>query len=260
MFGNIPIIVLVLLLVSISIYFIVMKSSFNNLLVNNITTPLQPKVFPPITKPLEPPTVKEEIGLAMVYPQGSGVGMSKLDSNAFTPSKPGPLLTDYSIPESFGESSLSDPTGIRGANEGARIIKLKGTGNQMNFKPMDEAESILYSAAYSDNEVQNGPALLNGNRFINYSDSFRPEANLILQSSPGQETDLNNCDTTYPNVEKYDGYCITEGDIPYGKIVNGKVNPRLVSRWESYTGQYSREEALGSIDGLLYPKLNVLVQ
>jgi FkbM family methyltransferase len=42
------------------------------------------------------------------------------------------------------------------------------------------------------------------------------------------------------------------------QIVNGKVNPRLVSRWQSYTGDYNREAALAPIDGLLYPTLNVL--
>ena len=62
------------------------------------------------------------------------------------------------------------------------------------------------------------------------------------------------------NIEKYGDFCITEVDIPYGQVVNGKVNPRLVSRWESYTGQYSRDAALEPIDGLLYPNLNVLTK
>ena len=51
-------------------------------------------------------------------------GGLNLDSNSFTPTKPGPLLTNYTIPESDGESSLSDPMGNKGAGEGARIIKL----------------------------------------------------------------------------------------------------------------------------------------
>ena len=241
------------------------KSPFNITLSGGSITDSQPKVFPPIDKAyppdvaaLAPPTVKEEIGLGIVYPQGVGVGMSKSDSNSFTPNKPGPLLTNYSIPESYGESSFIDPTGKNGADQGSRIIKLKSLGNQMGFKPFDEAEAGLYSSAYSDGEVQTGETLINGAKNINYSSSFDPEQNMKLQSSPGQNSRLSNCQTSYPNNEHVDGLCITDGDIPYGQIVNGKVNPRLVSRWQSYTGDYSREEALQGIDGLLFPTLNVL--
>jgi hypothetical protein len=258
------------LLVFVLIIFIILfrksKSKFNIDLVSTKIDEQPPQKFPNIDKkfgnfpPLEPPTIPEEIGLAMKYPQGSGVGMSKLDSNSFYPTRPGPLLTNYTIPESYGESSLSDPTGQLGSDQGSRIIKIKNTGNQMNYKPIDEAENLLYSSAYSKNtEVPNGLALINGAKNINYNDSFVPEKNLKLQTSPGQGTDLNNCETTYPNVEHYDSFCITDGDIPYGKIVNGKVNPRLVSRWESYTGIYNRKKALDPIDGLLYPSLNVLI-
>jgi hypothetical protein len=49
--------------------------------------------------------------------------------------------------------------------------------------------------------------------------------------------------------------CITEGDIPYTKTIDGKVNPRLVSRWESYTGDYSASEALKAKGGLLFPEI-----
>jgi len=241
------------------------KSPFNTTLSGEPITSLQPKVFPPIDKAsppnvsaLAPPTVKEEIGLGIVYPQGVGVGMSKSDSNSFTPNKPGPLLTNYSIPEAYGESSLADPTGQNGADQGSRIIKIKSIGNQMDFKPFDEAETKLYSAAYSSGEVQNGSALINGAKNINYTSSFNPEKNMKLQTSPGQGSRMANCETTHPNTEHVDNLCITDGDIPYGQIVNGKVNPRLVSRWQSYTGDYSREEALQGIDGLLYPRLNVL--
>jgi hypothetical protein len=246
--------------------FMILKSNFNDTLISKNITKLQPKSFAPVGADvppgshLVPPTVPEEIGLAMVYPQGDGVGMSKLDSNSFYPNKPGPLLTNHNIPNSIGESSFADPIGTKGAQEGARILKIKSTGNQMEYKPLDEAENILYAAAYNQNgaEVQNGPALINGNKNINYNSSYIPEQNLILQASPGEMSTLNNCETTYPNTEHIDGLCITDGDIPYGKIVNGKVNPRLVSRWESYTGIYDRAQALQDIDGLLYPKLNVL--
>jgi hypothetical protein len=239
-------------------------SKFNKVLGDAPLTKEQPKSFPPIDQPdsggitLAEPDVPEEIGLAMVYPQGDGVGMSKDDSNSFYPTKPGTLLTDHIIPESYAESSLADPTGINGADQGSRIIKIKSTGNQMNFKPTDDALDKSYARAYSDGEVQVGSTLINYAQPINYQDTYNPDDNLLLQTSPGQESDLNNCETTYPKVVKYKDFCITEGDIPYGQVVDGKVNPRLVSRWESFTGDYSREEALQDIDGLLYPTLNVL--
>jgi len=265
-FKNKPLVIVSAIAFAILLFVLISTSKFNDTLISNNITDLQPKDFPPVgakippNSPLVPPTVPEEIGLAMVYPQGDGVGMSKLDSNSFYPGKPGQLLTNHSIPTSIGESSLSDPLGTKGAQEGARIIQIKSTGNQMEYKPVDEAENIMYAAAYRQDgaEVQNGPALINGAKNINYNNGYVPEKNLFLQSSPGEASYLNNCETTYPRTEHVDGLCITEGDIPYGKVVNGRVNPRLVSRWESYTGMYNRQEALQDIDGLLYPKLNVL--
>jgi len=276
--NNLAVVIGLALIVSIVAFF-ALKSNFNDTLSGTPIRTTPPKKFPPYGEqvpsipplgtdkvnypqrpliPLAPPTVPEEIGLAMKYPQGTGVGMSPLDSNAFVPTKPGPLLTSYSIPEAYAESSLSDPTGVNGSNQGSRIIKIKNTGNQMEYKPIDEAENLMYAAAYSNREVPNGLALINGAKNINYNSSFNPEKHLKLQSSPGQNSNLPNCDTTYPGTEHYDDLCITDGDIPYGKIVNGKVNPRLVSRWQSYTGDYNRAAALQDIDGLLYPKLNVL--
>jgi hypothetical protein len=224
----------------------------------------QPKVFPNITKktgnfpPLAKPVVPEEIGLAMVYPQGSGVGMSILDSNSFYPDKPGTLLTDFKIPPSYGESSLTDPNGTNGAQEGARVLRIASTGSQTSYKPTDESRTINYAAAYSDGEVQSGQTLIEGHTPINYTDSFVPENNLVIQTSPGQQGTKTSCEKTYPNVIKYGDFCITEGDIPYGQVVDGKVNPRLVSRWESFTGDYSRDAALTPIDGVLYPNLAIL--
>jgi hypothetical protein len=243
-----------------------MKSSFNrdlNVPVSRLTQE-QPLSFPSVSAPdtggieLSNPVVPEEIGLAMIYPQGNGVAMSKSDSNSFYPSNPGPLLTDHVGPESYGESSLSDPTGVNGANQGARVLKIKNTGSQQSFKPVDESLPINYASAYSDGEVQEGFTLINGAEPVNYSDSFKPNDNLKLQTSPGQESTIENCESTYPNVVKYNNFCITEGDIPYGQVVNGKVNPRLVSRWQSFTGDYSRDTALEPIDGVLYPNLNIL--
>ena len=176
----------------------------------------------------------------------------------WSPDKPGPLLTDHVGPESYGESSLSDPTGTNGAEQGSRILKIKNTGNQLNYKPSDETNKINYAAAYSSGEVQEGFSLINNTKPVDYSDNFVPDDYLKIQTSPGQESTLPNCESTYPNVVKYNNFCITEGDIPYGKVVDGKVNPRLVSRWESFTGDYSREDALNPIDGVLYPNLNVL--
>jgi hypothetical protein len=211
--------------------------------------------------PLLPPDVPEEIGLAMVYPQGDGVGMDPDDSNSFYPYNPGSLLSDHTTAESIGESSLTDPTGNTGSMEGARILKIKNTGNQMQFKPIDENVNSVYAAAYRKGEVQDSKStLINGGIPINYNDGFDPEDNLKLQASPGHFSSLPNCESTYPNVVKYNGMCITEGDIPYGQVVDNKVNPRLVSRWESFTGDYSRNLALDPIDGVLYPNLNVLVK
>ena len=155
---------------------------------------------------------------------------------------------------------MSDPYGDRGADQGSRIIKIGSTGNALNFQPVDEAENEFFSAAYTSGEVSDGLKLVNNAQNINYNDGFNPSSNLILQSSPGQMSNLSNCETTYPNVVKYNNFCITEGDIPYGQVVDNKVNPRLVSRWESFTGDYQRETALTPIDGVLYPTLSVLAE
>jgi hypothetical protein len=258
--------VIVSSIVTYFVYIKFIKSSFNNKLINTNLTDQQPLKFPPVNEqtnvpgfpPLVPPVVPEEIGLAMVYPQGSGVGMSKSDSNAFEPGNPGPLLTDYTTPESYGESSLSDPYGNKGSDQGARIIRIQSTGNQLNYKPVDEAENKFYSPAYSKGLVDKGLQLINNNKSINYEDAYVPSDNLKLQASPGQMSTLPNCESTYPNTVKYNNLCITEGDIPYGQVVDDKVNPRLVSRWQSFTGDYSRQDALNPIDGTLYPTLSVL--
>ena len=262
---NVLVIVLVIAILSFIIAMVIYsKSSFDRILINNNLMTIPPQAFPPLNEQdsggitLANPVVPEEIGLAMKYPQGDGVGMNPSDSNSFYPTNPGPLLTSYKGPESYGESSLTDPFGVSGADQGARILKIKSTGNQLNYKPVDESLTLNYAAAYSDGEVQNGNTLINNSQPVNYSDSFNPENNMKIQTSPGQESTISNCESTYPNVVKYNDFCITEGDIPYGQIVDNKVNPRLVSRWESFTGDYSREKALEPIDGLLYPNLNVL--
>jgi hypothetical protein len=224
----------------------------------------QPMQFAPLDEQeqeinLLSPEVPEEIGLAMAYPQGSGVGMDANDSNSFYPTKPGSLLASHSTPESYGESSLADPYGGFGSEEGSRILKLNNAGIQSQFQPVDEIIKTVYAQAYDKGEVSTvDSAFINGGVEVKYNQDFVPESNLYLQSAPGQKSSRPNCETTYPNVVKYNGMCITQGDIPYGQVVDGKVNPRLVSRWESFTGDYSRQQALEPIDGLLYPTLNVL--
>jgi len=257
-----PVIMAAIAVVLIVVFMMFRPSKFKTTL---ITPPdqiddSQPGSFPPLDEPkneeisLEKPVVPEEIGLAMVYPQGQGVGMSKGDSDSF--GSPNVLLTSYTTPESYGVSSIVDPAA---ATESSRIIKIRDTGNQMAFKPVDESMKSTFAGAYNQSDVQDGKStLINGTTNVNYNElAFDPEQNLKLQASPGQQSNLPNCESTYPNVVKYDGMCITQGDIPYGQQVDGKVNPRLVSRWESYTGNYSRQDALQAVDGLLYPNLNV---
>jgi hypothetical protein len=259
-----------LILVAVIVIYHLWKTFFGNKFTGKLIVPMdvltqqQPKSFPPIQQPQEKifnlakPDVPEEIGLSMVYPQGQGVGMSKDDSESFYPGKPGPLLTTYKNPESYGESSLTDPSGTKGAEQGCRVLRFTNTGDQMKYQPIDESNKTTFAAAFSESEIQKGLAFVNGASPISYADSFKPEDNLLIQTSPGQTSTLQNCEKTYPNVVKYGESCITEGDIPYGQVVDGKVNPRLVSRWESYTGDYSRKAALDPIDGVLYPNLNIL--
>ena len=131
--------------------------------------------------PLVEPVVPEEIGLAMIWPQGAGASMDKRDSNSFEPSKPGPLLTDYTIPESYGESSLTDPLGQHGAGYGARILTIKDTGNQLDFKPVDESMTSLFAHSYGNNgEVQTGSALINNAKPVNYDNNFNTSCSIRL--------------------------------------------------------------------------------
>ena len=260
---NKTLVVIIVFAICLGIYFL-KKQSFYGTLNNTSFTNKQPESFPLLDEKvpgifdLAKPDVPEEIGLAMVYPQGDGVGMDRGDSNSFYPDKPGPLLSEHTGPESYGESSLADPTGKNGADQGSRILKLTSTGDQLKYKPVEDSGTSSYAAAYSEASVDKGPVYINGATATDYSDPFNPERNLLLQTSPGQQSTLTNCEKTYPNVVKYNDFCITEGDIPYGQVVDGKVNPRLVSRWESFTGDYSREDVLQPIDGLLYPNLNVM--
>ena len=247
------------------------KSNFRRTLITppELIEQTPPKQFPDLEENdngginLYNPVVPEEIGLGMIYPQGSGVGMSPSDSNSFVLDKPGSLLTDYTIPESYGESSLADPSGGLGADQGAHVLRIKSTGNQLDYQPIDESLPNTFASAYDDGNsriVQTGSTLINNGLPINYTSNYNPNENLKIVGSVGKESRNISCESWYPNAVKYRDFCITEGDIPYGEVVDNKVNPRLVSRWESYTGDYSREAALAPIDGVLYPNLEVLVK
>ena len=97
--NQISVIILVFLIVC-AVMLIVNREKFNTTLSGEPINNQTPKHFPKLNEqvgsfpPLAPPTVPEEIGLAMKYPQGTGVGMNVLDSNSFYPTKPGPLLTN----------------------------------------------------------------------------------------------------------------------------------------------------------------------
>lgn len=197
------------------------------------------------------PEVKEEVGFEL---QGSGVGMSLKDSNSFYPDNPGELLSDYTNAESLGGSSLGDPSGKKALNS-SRIIKLKSAGSQVNYKPLDESQKEYLAGAYSNSNVQSGKVFVNNNNIINYEDSFNTDESLNLENSPGSTSVFNSCETTYPKTVKYNDYCITDGDIPYNEVVDGRVNPRLVSRWQSFTGNYNPKDVLVPDAGILYPTL-----
>ena len=193
--------------------------------------------------PLLKPDVPEEIGFPLY---GKGVSTDPADSNVFISEKnPGSLHTEYNQNDSIGESSYSDQFG-------SRIIKLNSAGIQSSFLGKDEAEFKYEAGAYNKPPVQSGYTLLNYNNPINYSSNFNPSSNLKIETPPGQYTSTDNCETTYPNTINNNGVCLTAGDIPYNTIVNGKVNPRLVSRWESLTGSYDPNQIIKQSSSL-YP-------
>ncbi len=266
--GTVIAIVVAVLLAIIGYVVFVKKSSFNRTKWGDATTNRQPQQFQPISVPvptsqppmkLAEPDVPEEVGLTYVYPQGAGASMDRKDTESFAPADRSSQLTEHKLPEAYGSSSYVDPTGTSGVLDGARIIKLQGIGNQSDFKPIEDNEKEFAAAAYSNGTRElfiPRNEYLDATSPMDYSSNWNPEKQLRLEASPGQQTTSTGCESTYPNVVKYGDLCITEGDIPYGQVVGGKVNPRLVSRWESYTGEYSREAALQDIDGTLYPKLD----
>jgi hypothetical protein len=241
------------------LYYYVLKSGFNNVLNGNVND-LVPKIFPELVSPpkenvivtpndpsgivsgvpsqeqrITPPKadIPEEAGFP-IY--GKGVSTDPLDSNVFeSENVSGKLHVEYPQNESFGESMYSD-------QYGSRIIKLKNTGSQLSFKGLDESQRKYVSGAYGKEGIQFGYTLM-GNG-IDYSSTFDPKNGLKLEASPGSYSLSSECESTYPNTVLSNGACLTAGDIPYDSIVNGKVNPRLVSRWESYTGNYNPQEVL----------------
>lgn len=256
--------VLVLIVVIVGIvlfllYHFLLKSGFNNVLNGDINESV-PKIFPElvfppkenvIVKPNDPSgslsgdfsreerilppkaDIAEEAGFP-IY--GKGVSTDPMDSNVFdSENNPGKMHVEYPQNESFGESMYSD-------SFGSRIIKLKNAGTQSGFKGLDESQNKYISGAYGMGGVQTGYTLM-GNE-VNYSSEFIPKNGLKMEASPGSYSLSNECESTYPNTVLSNGACLTAGDIPYDSVINGKVNPRLVSRWESYTGNYNAEEVL----------------
>lgn len=241
------------------LYHFLLKSGFNNVLNGDINDSV-PKIFPDLVLPpkenviiapndtsvsllgdsskeqrILPPKadIPEEAGFN-IY--GKGSSTDPMDSNVFqSENVPGSLHVEYPQNESFGESMYSD-------SFGSRIIKLKSAGSQSGFKGLDESQNKYVSGAYGMEGVQSGYTLM-GNG-VNYSSDFIPKTGLKLEASPGSYSLSSECESTYPNTVLSNGACLTAGDIPYDSIVNGKVNPRLVSRWESYTGSYDPQEVL----------------
>jgi hypothetical protein len=194
------------------------------------------------------PDVPEEDGFPLY---GGGVSMDRNDSDVLISTNDnGPLHTSLLKNESIGESMYTDQFG-------SRIVKIKNTGSQSNFKGFDESESTNYSAAYNNNTlVQTGYNFINNNTFINYGDDFVPDNNILTEGSPGSMTATPNCEQTLPRTTKSGDYCLSDVDLPYKEVTNGKVNPRLVSRWESYTGMYDPQAVINdSHSGNLFPKV-----
>ena len=233
-------ILLVFLVLLLLFIFTQKKSGFNDVLdgqINNNTPVIQDMYTSGNDITLLPPDVAEERAFPLY---GDGVSMDRADSNIIQNSKNlGPLHTSFKVRESSGESSFTE-------NINSRIIKIKNAGKQNIFNGFEE---VFYPAAFINNTFLN-------NKFVssNQYDDYNPNDNLILESSPGS-VNCNqqvNCESTYPKVVNFNGMCLTEGDIPYEQIVNGKVNPRLVSRWESFTGDYDPNKIILN-NGLLYP-------
>jgi hypothetical protein len=194
------------------------------------------------------PDVREEDGFPLY---GAGVSMERNDSNVLNSTNDnGPLHTSLSKNESIGESVYTD-------QYGSRILKINSTGSQSNFKATDEAEYRKYAAAYNNEiEIPLGEYFLNNNTFVNYTDNFVPDNNILTEASPGSMTESTNCEQTLPRTTKSSGYCLSDVDLPYKEVTNGKVNPRLVSRWESYTGNYDPQAVVNSSgSGNLFPKI-----
>jgi hypothetical protein len=193
--------------------------------------------------------VKADVPEEGAYPiYGSGASMDRNDSNVLlSDTEVGPLHLEFKNNESIGESPYTD-------KNGSRIVKIKSTGNQTLFKGIDENEKNHYLATDNLNEISSGNYLLKNEKNIDYSSDYLPTENIKLESSPGYYTNSDICENTYPRNIKNKNTCILEGDIPYGEIVNGKVNPRLLSRYEYLTGDYDPYSKINKT-GNLYPVL-----
>jgi len=233
-------ILLVFLVLLLLFIFTQKKSGFNDVLDGQINTitPIIPDSYNTCSNDISllRPDVPEERAFPLY---GAGASMDRDDSNTTANiNKSDSLHTLFKVNESIGESPFSQ-------NINSRIIKIKDVGKQNMFNAF---EKNFYTAAFVNNTI------LDNKKFVTQQyDDYNPSNNLLLESSPGSVNNSEvNCESTYPKVVNFNGMCLTEGDIPYEQIVNGKVNPRLVSRWESFTGQYDPNQVLLT-NGLLYP-------
>ena len=103
--------------------------------------------------------------------------------------------------------------------------------------------------AYLNNSVVIDGNVLNAREYLRST----PEYSNMYEGTSDQRKQREK------NFEKDIEKLVNEkGVLKLGQVVDNKVNPRLVSRWQSFTGDYNRETALTPIDGTLYPNLAVL--
>lgn len=203
-----------------TLLFIVAAVALYYLLSQKKSTFLPP--FPVGTTHVPEPVLREEVG-SQAYPQGHGVGMNISDSNALPPKKV-LLMSNTELPQAYGESSLADGMGKKGTSDGCRVLELKSMGNQDMFKPFSKGA--------------NNHTFVSPKDIISYGSDWRPsKEGLRLACSAGKSAPNTPCQDWLPNNFKVDGVCVTAGDLPYDNP--NLPNPRMVSRPEFFTGDFS---------------------
>ena len=190
------------------------------------------------------PDVKEETGFP-VY--GNGANTDRNDSRVLiSTTEEGPLHTEYSKNESVGESPYSD-------TYGSRILKINSTGIQNEYSTTDLGEEYSVFSGNTNYLLKNQSV---NREYYSQPDIITLPDSLKVESSPGQYSETEVCESTYPQVYKHKGLCLNGGDLPYNQAVNGKVNNRLLSREQVLTGNYNAESILSQVgSGNLYPVL-----